>query len=203
MQSPSLYQQYFPDGFVLETNLVKMQLMQPSDLDAFLSISKDPAIWTWFTRNLSEAGAMEDWVEEALQDRITEKRMPFTIIDKQAGRICGSTSYGNISWFDKRIEIGWTWLGTPFMGTGINRQAKFALLSHAFDVLKMERVEVKTDVLNERARRALQAIGMQEEGVLRNHMQMFNNRRRDTIYYSIVKEEWPTVRQRYFRNLLQ
>jgi RimJ/RimL family protein N-acetyltransferase len=67
----------------------------------------------------------------------------------------------------------------------------------------MERVEVKTDVLNERARRALQAIGMQEEGVLRNHMQMFNNRRRDTIYYSIVKEEWPTVRQRYFRNLLQ
>ena len=87
------------------------------------------------------------------------------------------------------------------MGTGVNRHAKFALMSHAFEALQMERVEVKTDYLNERARKALIKIGMYEEGVLRSHMQMFNNRRRDTIYYSIIRDEWPEVKKRFFSDL--
>jgi RimJ/RimL family protein N-acetyltransferase len=142
-----------------------------------------------------------NWIGEALAGRRAFNRMPFLIIDKDNNQICGSTSYGNISFYDKRIEIGWSWLGIDFMGTGVNRNAKFALLSHAFEAMQMERVEVKTDYLNERARAALLKIGMYEEGVLRSHMQMHSNRRRDTVYYSIIRDEWLAVKKRFFPDL--
>ena len=144
---------------------------------------------------------MQQWIEEALMERSQQKRMPFTIIDKDTKTICGSTSYGNISFFDKRIEIGWTWIGTEYMGTGINHHAKFALLSFAFEALKMERVEIKTDNLNERAKTALIKIGMKPEGVLRSHMQMHSNRRRDSVYYGMLKGEWETVKSLFFADL--
>ena len=127
--------------------------------------------------------------------------MPFVIIEKDNNTICGCTSFGNISFYDKRIEIGWTWLGTPFMGTGINHHAKFVLLSYAFDALRFERMEIKTDNLNERAKKALVHIGATDEGVLRSHMLMPHGRRRDTIYYSIFKNEWETVKMLYFGDL--
>jgi RimJ/RimL family protein N-acetyltransferase len=88
------------------------------------------------------------------------------------------------------------------MGTGVNRHAKFAMLSFALEVMKMERVEVKTDNLNERAKAALLKIGMKPEGVLRSHMQMHSNRRRDSIYYSIIKEEWEEVKALFFGDLV-
>jgi RimJ/RimL family protein N-acetyltransferase len=135
-------------------------------------------------------------------DRDTGKRAPYAILDKDTKNICGSTSYGNISFYDKRIEIGWSWLGTEYMGTGINHHVKFALLSFAFEVMKMERVEIKTDNLNERAKTALLKIGMKPEGILRSHMQMHSNRRRDTIYYSIIKEEWEAVKSLFFADMI-
>ena len=87
------------------------------------------------------------------------------------------------------------------MGTGVNHHAKFALLSFAFEAMKMERVEIKTDNLNERAKMALVKIGMKAEGVLRSHMQMHSNRRRDSIYYSMLREEWETVKLLFFADL--
>jgi RimJ/RimL family protein N-acetyltransferase len=128
--------------------------------------------------------------------------MPFVVFDKDEQKICGCTSFGNISFFDKRIEIGWTWLGERFLGTGVNRQAKFALLSFAFDVMKMERVEIKTDNLNERAKTALRKIGAKEEGILRSHMLMQDERRRDSVYFSILKDEWEKVKRSYFVDLI-
>jgi len=100
------------------------------------------------------------------------------------------SSFGNVSVLDSRVEIGWSWIGLDFQGTGVNSEYKRLLLSFAFDKLKFIRVEFKTDVLNVKARRALEKIGAVEEGVLRSHTQMHHNRRRDTIYYSILQEEW-------------
>lgn len=88
------------------------------------------------------------------------------------------------------------------MGTGVNRHAKFALISYAFDVMEMERVEVKTDNLNERAKAALLKVGMIPEGILRSHMLMHSNRRRDTIYFSIIKKEWPERFDAFFSDML-
>ena len=116
-------------------------------------------------------------------------------------RETGSSSFGSISYFDKRIEIGWSWLAKQYQGTGINFHAKFSLLSYAFDVLDWERVEIKTDNLNERAKQGLRKIGAKEEGVLRSHMQMPLNRRRDSVYFSILKNEWPAIKNSVFKEI--
>ena len=195
------YGKFVPATFSLETPRVIMRLIAQQDIEQLSRITKDKDIWKYFTKDLSDDVVLEQWIEEAWADRANGKRMPFTIIDKDTKEICGSTSYGNISFYDKRVEIGWSWLGTEYIGTGVNRHAKFALLSYAFEAMKMERVEVKTDNLNERAKAALLKIGMKPEGVLRSHMQMHSNRRRDSIYYSIIKNEWEDVKTLFFADL--
>lgn len=195
------YHKFFPATFSLETPRVMLRLISQQDIQHFSKIAKDAEIWKYFTKDLSDEVTLERWIEEAWSERANGKRMPFTIFDKDTKTVCGSTSYGNISFYDKRVEIGWSWLGTEYMGTGVNRHAKFALLSFAFEAMKMERVEVKTDNLNERAKAALLRIGMKPEGVLRSHMQMHSNRRRDSIYYSILKDEWEAVKGLFFADL--
>lgn len=195
------YSKFFPASLELETPRVTLRLLQTTDADALSAIAAPPEIWTYFTAELNNREALDQWIATALQERAEEKRMPFVIIDKSTSAICGSTSFGNISFYDKRIEIGWTWLGTASMGSGVNHHAKFILLTYAFEALQFERVEIKTDNLNARAKQALVHIGAREEGVLRSHMQMPHGRRRDSVYYSILKEDWETVKMLYFGDL--
>lgn len=185
----------------LETDKVLLRPLQHLDIASFANITNDPSLWKYFTLLLDDPAQLHQWVEIALKEREEGKRVPFTIIEKSTGVICGSTSFGNISYFDKRIEIGWSWLGKQFQGTGINFHAKFSLLSYAFDVLDWERVEIKTDNLNERAKQALRKIGATEEGVLRSHMQMPLHRRRDSVYFSIIKNEWPAIKNSIFKEI--
>ncbi len=193
--------EYFPDTLVLETDRAKLRLISEADLSSFSQIAADPDIWTYFTRDLSRPDELAQWVSDALQEKERGLRFPFTIIDKRNGSICGSTSFGNISFYDKRIEVGWSWLGRASMGTGLNLHAKYLLLRYAFDRLGFARVEIKTDNLNERAKSALRKIGAQPEGVLRSHMQMPRNRRRDSIYFSILREEWSELSQTTFAGI--
>jgi RimJ/RimL family protein N-acetyltransferase len=195
------YERFFPATLVLETPRVQLRLLTIEDMPALNSIAGPPEIWKYFTKELNQPGELQAWIEAALQERKEEKRMPFVIIDKDSMTICGSTSLGNISFYDKRIEIGWTWLGKDSMGTGVNRHAKFVMLSYALEAMRFERVEIKTDMLNERARAALVHIGAREEGILRSHMQMPHGRRRDSVYYGIVKEDWETIKMLYFGEL--
>ena len=129
---------------MLETDKVLLRPLQHLDIASFTTISNDASVWKYFTFLLDDPEQLQRWVEIALQEREERKRIPFTIIEKSTGDICGSTSYGSISMFDKRIEIGWSWLAKKYQGTGINFHAKFSLLSYAFEVLDFERVEIKT-----------------------------------------------------------
>ena len=192
------YNKFFPDTLMLETTRVALRLMTMGDMDALETIAGPPEIWKYFTFELNKKEQLQQWMDTAMKERAEGQRMPFVIIDKGTGKICGCTSFGNISFYDKRIEIGWTWVGTATMGTGINHHAKFVLLSYAFDALRFERVEIKTDNLNERAKKALVHIGATEEGVLRSHMLMPHGRRRDSVYYSILKDDWETIKMLYF-----
>jgi N-acetyltransferase len=196
------YQSLFPASLELETPRIVLRLLRGEDGQALSAISGDSRIWTYFTRNLALESEMKAWIAAALEERAAEKRMPFAVMDKETRRLCGSTSLGNISFYDKRVEIGWSWLGTEFMGTGINHHAKFLLLSYAFEVMGMERVEIKTDNLNERSKAALRKIGAREEGVLRSHMLMFDGRRRDSVYFSILKPEWEGVKYLFFGDMV-
>jgi RimJ/RimL family protein N-acetyltransferase len=195
------FEHYFNTSFYLETQKVFMRGMQPDDFERFLPITRSSILWKYFTKELNDDKQLLEWMNDAFRERDNHTRMPFTVADKASNTVCGSTSFGNISFFDRRIEIGWTWLGEQYLGTGINRHCKFALLEYAFEVMGFERVEIKTDNLNERAKQALRKIGAVEEGVLRSHMQMPHNRRRDTVYYSILRHEWNSVRQQFFNDV--
>lgn len=183
-------------SLILQTDRVLLRPVQKGDLQEFARLTADSSMWNYFTSDLSVSNELEKWVGDAIAQTAEGSRLAFTILDKNSGNIAGSTSLGNISFRDRRIEIGWTWLGKDFQGTGLNHETKYILLNYCFEYLKFERVEVKTDVLNIPARKALQRIGMTEEGILRSHTLMTRNRRRDTIYYSILKSEWPGLKMR-------
>jgi RimJ/RimL family protein N-acetyltransferase len=191
-----------PVDLILETKKVLLRPIREEDQDAFLQLAQqDEAMWEYFTLNLGNKEHLKQWMAMASADIAANTRRPFTIIDKQSGLIAGSSSLGNISMHDLRAEIGWSWLGKDFRSTGINKHAKYAMMKYCFDELHFERMEFKTDVLNERARQGLRKVGGIEEGVLRSHMTMWNDRRRSSIYYSVLKNEWQKLKQTIFNDI--
>lgn len=190
-----------PVDLTLQTNKVLLRPVEENDFGTFLSLAQDEDAWNYFTLNLADKDHLRKWMDMAFADRAANTRRPFTIIEKASNKIAGSMSMGNISMHDLRLEIGWSWLGKNFRGTDVNRHAKYCMMKYAFDELNFERVEFKTDVLNVRARNGLKKIGGKEEGILRSHMTMWNNRRRDSVYYSVIKNEWPLLKQTIFEDI--
>ena len=186
----------FSPDLLLETDKITLQLLKKEDFPSLQEVTGNPDEWKFFTANLADPIQFELWMDEALQLYKAGLRFPFVILNKENGEKIGCTSYGNISLRDQRLEIGWTWLGKNFQGKGFNPHMKFLMLRHAFESMGFERVEFKTDVLNRASRKALAKIGAIEEGVLRSHTLMQNKRRRDTIYYSILKNEWEDVKSK-------
>jgi N-acetyltransferase len=191
-----------PKELVLETNKVILRPLAEDDYDTILDLAKqDTDMWYYFSFNLGDEEQLKKWMAVAFADKKAETRRPFIIMEKSTGLLAGSSSMGNISYYDQRLEIGWSWLGTKFRSTGINRHAKYSMMKYAFDELHFERVEFKTDVQNARARKGLQNVGGIEEGVLRSHMKMWNDRRRTSIYYSVLKNEWPGLKESIFKEM--
>ncbi|MGZ8557176.1 MAG: GNAT family N-acetyltransferase [Chitinophagaceae bacterium] len=191
-----------PFDLILESKKVLLRPIEENDYNAFLQLAKqDEEMWQYFSLNLADEVQLKRWMDMAFSDKKAGTRRPFTIIEKETGLIAGSSSMGNISYYDLRLEIGWSWLGKNFRSTGINKHAKFLMMRYAFDKLNFERVEFKTDVLNARARQGLKNVGGIEEGILRSHTKMWNNRRRTSIYYSVLKDEWPLLIQTIFKGM--
>jgi len=177
---------------------VMLRRIRLGDRDGFARIAFEPAIWQYFVARIATQDDLDEFVETAIRDTRNGTRIVFAIVDRGTGRIVGSTAYGNLAKAERRLEIGWSWLCSPARRTGINRAAKLALLDHAFAGLACERVEFKTDVRNAAARAGLTGIGATEEGMLRSFNFMPDGRRRDVVYYSILRDEWPSVRARCF-----
>ncbi|MDX2002594.1 MAG: GNAT family protein [Chitinophagales bacterium] len=184
-------QTIFNRNIILENDKALLRPLLPTDMEAFRLIAFDKDLWLFTVSRIGDESELQDYMLTAFRDKEIGFRYPFTIIDKATNTIAGSTSYGNISLHDKRLEIGWTWLGKAYQGSGLNSACKQLLIDYAFNVLGMERVELKTDAANMRSRRAIEKLGATQEGVLRSHMLMHDGRRRDTVYYGILKDDWP------------
>ena len=182
-----------------ENDDVQLRRINLNDKTGFERIAYDPDSWTYMVSTVEDEPSLRSFLERAIADSLVGTRVVFAIIDKRSGYFAGTTAFGNLAPADKRLEIGWSWLGAPYRGTRVNRAAKRLLLGYAFDELGCERVEFKTDVLNTRARAGLKAIGATEEGVMRSFNFMPSGRRRDAIYYSILKAEWLDVLATRFR----
>lgn len=183
----------------LENEHVMLRRIVAEDREQLHDITFDPEIWRYFVSRVSTEAEFDKFMADAIEDTDAGRRIAFCVISKPAGRIVGSMCYGNLAPSERRLEIGWSWLGKEFRGAGINRWAKYLLLEYAFETLGCERVEFKTDVLNKQARKGLRNIGAKEEGVLRSYNFMPDNRRRDAVYYSILKSEWPAVKETLLR----
>ncbi|REK87848.1 N-acetyltransferase [Streptomyces inhibens] len=181
---------------VLDNGVVRLRPITAADREPIRSVAMDPAIWRYFVALVSDEASFKTFFDTMIADHEAGRRVVFHITDLATGRTAGSMSYGNLSEPDGRLEIGWSWLGRDFRGAGVNRHAKLLLLRHAFEQLGAERVEFKTDRRNEQARRALRNIGATEEGILRSFNPMPDGTRRDAVYYSVLRAEWPSVRDR-------
>ena len=189
----------FQQKIILENHRAKLYLRTIDDFEGTLKIALDSKIWEWYPHIIATKAQLQTHFEDCERAFQAENKYTFAIIDKQTGKIAGSTSFQAISDFDKRLEIGWTWLGVDYQGTGLNKECKFLLLQYVFEVLQYERVELKADVLNLPSCRAMEKIGATREGLLRSRRLMHGNRRRDSVYYSILKNEWPKIRKEIFR----
>ena len=180
----------FPRDLTLEDEMILLRPLREDDFKGLHKLCGEVHLWDYFTFDLSKIENFKPWSA----DHFEGKRLQFVVIEKSSGKFLGSSGFGNYSKRDKRVEIGWTWFGTVSHGKGINRRAKRLMLAYAFDKLFLLRVEFKTDVLNLFARQALKRIGAIEEGVLRSHTLLHHGRRRDSIFYSYLPEDWAKVR---------
>lgn len=163
----------------------------------------DAEIWRWSPQQIKTEADLKHYIETALNERQRGVSLPFATILKETGKAIGSTRFGNIDARNKRVEIGWTWIGREFQRTFVNTEAKFLMLRHAFETWNCNRVELKTDALNERSRRAISRIGAKEEGTLRKHVVCDSGRIRDTVYFSILDDEWRADVKEKLQNKLQ
>lgn len=193
----------FEDEIILESDRVKLRPLRVDDFDLLLEVATDDSDLMKYSRSpVNSEENLRFYIRDALSSKSKGARYPFIIYDKKQSAYGGSTSFGSVSNDDLRLEIGWSWLGKRFQGTGLNKATKFLLLKYAFDTLKFERVEFKADARNMQSRRALEGIGASYEGLHRHHSVMSDGFRRDAVYYSIIRPEWPDIRSRIFSNEL-
>jgi RimJ/RimL family protein N-acetyltransferase len=190
-------------NIVLETDRVLLRPLQFEDEEALQFIADDDSLWIYGLQDLSKPGELNKYIRKALEDRDNETTAVWTIIDKKTNKMAGCTRLAEISWKDERGQIGWTWLGRDFQGSGLNKEMKFLILSYGFDVLNLNRIELKADERNLQSRKALLSIGAKQEGILRQHMKIHDGYIRNTVFYSILSAEWDTVKEQYFKNFIQ
>ena len=182
----------------LQNKVVLLRPLSINDGTELESIALDPQLWAVSASEVRTSADLNLYVQSALADRRKGISYPFVIVDKRNSRIAGCTRFGNISPENKRLEIGWTWIGREFQGTGLNKACKYELFEYTFETLGWNRVELKTDALNQRSRHAMVKVGCTEEGTLRSHMITSSGRIRDTVYYSIIRPEWPGLKRQLF-----
>lgn len=178
----------------LEGSHVRLEPLDEQHAGGLFEAGSNARDWAYMPRGcFTSEGDCLGWIQ---QGRAVADQLAFAIIDKASGRPAGSTRYLTIRPEHRGLEIGWTWLGADWQRSAVNTETKLLLLAHAFDDLGAIRVEFKTDERNLRSQAALERIGATREGVLRQHMIVQEGYLRNSVYFSILDEEWPAVRRR-------
>ncbi len=182
----------------LEGSVVRLEPIRREHAELFWQVAKDALdeIFRWIPYRMQTPDDFKHLVEKALTEKERGESVVFATIERNSGRVIGSTRFMNIDRVNRRVEIGSTWIAPSWQRTGVNTEAKYLMLRHAFEVWKCMRVELKTDALNQRSRNAILRIGAKEEGTLRKHLITWTGRVRDTVYFSILDTEWPEAKLR-------
>ena len=180
----------------LQGRIVRLEPLSLDHLDDLARVAFEGNLWRWTVVQPTDVDGLRAWIEAAVAAAEAGAEMPFATIDQASGRAVGSTRFMSIVPEHRRLEIGWTWVALAHQRTGANREAKLLQMTHAFETLGANRVEFKTDSLNEKANPGLLGIGATYEGTFRNHMVMPGGRLRHSTYYSVIADEWQDVKAR-------
>ena len=185
----------------LDGRHVKLAPMQAHHVDPLWAAAQDPKTWEFSSAVIRSADECRKYVETALSWQSAGTAVPFVTMDRASNQVIGSTRFANIDWPNKRAEIGWTWLNPKWWRTAMNTEAKYLMLRHAFEEWKLMRVELKTGHKNVRSQKAIERVGGVREGTLRKHMIQPDGSIRDSVYFSILDDEWPSLKPRLERLL--
>ena len=184
--------------FTLEGRVVRLEPLLREHAELFWKAAHDALedIFRWFPYRMQSREDFERVVETAHAEQQRGESIVFATVERQSGRVIGSTRFMNIDRANRRVEIGSTWIAPAWQRTAVNTEAKYLMLRHAFEVWQCFRVELKTDALNQKSRNAILRIGAKDEGTLRKHLVTWTGRIRDSVYFSILDSEWPEVKAR-------
>jgi len=177
--------------YTLEDEFVLLRPLRESDYENLLPFAmNEPDLWKFSLLQAGGTSLLRNYIQIALTARESGNEYPFIVFDKRKNAYAGSTRFYDIQLLHKTLQLGYTWYGAAFQGTGLNKHCKFLLLEFAFEELGMERVEFRADNNNQRSIAAMKSIGCTEEGVLRSNNLKHDGSRRDSIVLSILKNEW-------------
>jgi RimJ/RimL family protein N-acetyltransferase len=182
--------------FTLEGAVVRLEPIRRDHAEIFWVAAKDDLddIFQWIPYRMKTREDFRRLVEKAFSEQERGESIVFATVERSSGKVIGSTRFMNIDRANRRVEIGSTWIAPAWQRTAVNTEAKYLMLRHAFEVWQCFRVELKTDVLNQKSRNAILRIGAKEEGTLRRHVLTWTGRVRDSVYFSILDTEWPEVK---------
>jgi len=173
---------------------VELVPMTQAHLDELAALGTEDSIWEHYNVPYNTREAMSLYIDQCAAEQARGVSMPFVIIDLASGKLVGGTRFLNVDCANYRLEIGSSWLHPQWQRTGFNTEAKYLLLTHAFETLKALRVELKTDAWNAKSRAAMERIGAQYEGTFRYHMIRHDGRIRHSAYYAFVRPDWPATK---------
>jgi len=182
----------------LENNRVKLTLIDLSNYKHLISIGKQDKLVQYSPTDIATPESLKNYVQKAVDGYYNKTAIPFIIFDKEKNEYAGSTRFMNIDWENSVAEIGSTWIGKQFQGTGLNKNIKFLMLQYAFEELKLDKVEFRIDERNLVSRKAVEKLGATQEGLLRKNVLMLDGFKRNTCCYSILNEEWETIKSEKF-----
>ncbi|HDR9252800.1 GNAT family N-acetyltransferase [Burkholderia vietnamiensis] len=175
---------------------IVLRPLAASDRQALLDAAADGELWNLKVTVVPDERTVDAYLDTALQGRAAGTVMPFAIVERASGRVIGSTRFWKIDRNNRKLEIGHTWLSASAQRTRANTEAKWLLLAYAFDTLQCVRVQFTTDELNEKSRAAILRLGAKQEGIVRHERIMPDGRKRNSVRFSIIDDEWPAIRDR-------
>ena len=184
--------------FSLEGRYVRLEPLRPEHATLLWEVAKDHLadLFQWIPYQLNSLEDFQTFNRQVLEEQARGLTVPFSTVERGSNQVVGTTRFMNMDLANRKLEIGSTWIAPRWQRTAVNTEAKYLMLCHAFEVWRCFRVELKTDALNQRSRQAILRLGAKEEGTLRKHMLTYNGRQRDSVYFSILDTEWPSVKTR-------
>jgi len=187
-----------PSPFIVTGAHVRLEPLRAEHAPMLWEIAKDHLadLFQWIPYQLKSLEDFQEFNRSVLQEQSRGVSLPFATFELKSHHIVGTTRFMNMDLANRKVEIGSTWIAPPWQRTVVNTEAKYLMLCRAFETWKCLRVELKTDVMNQRSRNAILRLGAKEEGTLRKHMLTWDGRQRDSVYFSILDTEWPGVKAR-------